>query len=113
MRKPFLTVSRPILTLDRRNLSFLIEGNQLVAGLPLLTMNTQLLAHRRARTNSAGEGGGHSSPLFEIGDQPYLELLKRANSHWPSKETILLFLWVPDAQIMARAADSWQRFVKK
>jgi hypothetical protein len=37
-RKPFLSVHRLIVTVDRLNLSFLIEANQMVAPFPFLIL---------------------------------------------------------------------------
>jgi hypothetical protein len=60
-RKFFLTVRRPIATVDRQILSFPIERFQPVKGVLFLILKKPAdPVRRRARIKRAGEGGGHS-----------------------------------------------------
>ncbi len=59
MRKSFLSVNRPFVTLDRPKLSFRIQRNQRVTPFPFLILKRLLLeSDAGARVRSAGAGDG-------------------------------------------------------
>jgi hypothetical protein len=62
-RKQFLTVHRPIVTVDRTNVSFRIEGNQMVERFPFLILKTPSLSTPPPRHQVSAVGGGVAAPV--------------------------------------------------
>ena len=64
-RKHILTVYRPIVTVDRLNVSFRIERNQSVKAFLFLILKSTRLDPPTERAQNAGDGGGYSRGLSE------------------------------------------------
>jgi hypothetical protein len=66
-RKLFLTVHRPIVTVDRTNVSFRIERYQPVKAFPFLILKTPLDSTPPPRHQVSAVGGGVAAPTYQNG----------------------------------------------